>query len=84
MENNDWRLQSLSITYNEWGEHKGLYTGAAKFVNGTKMDINFKLDQEKSNRFLALIQDEITNHAKELGAMLVVSLPIALPPAKTE
>lgn len=76
--NEGWRLQSLNINYQTYGAEKGQYTGAACFTNGVKMNVNFMLDQDKCNKFLALIQDEIQNHAANLGNMLVSSLPLKI------
>lgn len=84
-QNQEWRLQRLEVNYNLYGEHKDQYTGSARFTNGVKMDVNFMLDQSKCNKFISLIQEEIQEQAKNLGSLLVTSMPIALPPAtKTE
>lgn len=75
MDNNQWRLESIRLHYQEYGEHKGKYTGEVKFENKQQESLSFKISPEKSNQFLLLIKDLVVESASELGDKLIQSLP---------
>lgn len=74
----EWQLVSLNINFNDWGKHKGTYTGAVKFKNGIEMDVNLMLNGEESRQFLSLVSDKIKEHATKMTQLMVSSMPLML------
>ena len=79
LNNEEWRLKSLFIDYQEWGELKGKYLGKVTFANGEKDSFNFSLTSEQSHEYLALIQQAVVKSANRLGEKVVNSMPKPLP-----
>lgn len=76
--NEEWKLRSLQIDFQEWGEHKGKYIGKVTFANGQKDAFTFSLDEAQSHDYLALIQQAVVKSANRLGDKIVNSMPKAL------
>lgn len=78
MENtaNEWVLESLTINQ-DWNK-RGWYTGNCKFKNGIRMELALKLDNESCIKMIQLLQAEIEASAKNLGQMLVNSMPLQI------
>lgn len=70
-----WRLKSITISFQEWGEYKGKYTGKIEFANRTNEAFTFNITDEKALQFLALIRDNVVDSAANLGQRLMQSLP---------
>lgn len=70
-----WRLKSINISFQEWGEYKGKYVGKIEFANRSSEAFSFNITDEKSLQFLALIRDNIVDSASKLGERLMQSLP---------
>jgi hypothetical protein len=70
-----WRLKSINISFQEWGEYKGKYVGKIEFANRASEAFSFNITDEKSLQFLALIRDNIVDSASKLGERLMQSLP---------
>lgn len=79
LNDDQWRLKSLNISFMEWGEYKGKYVGKIEFANRQQEAFTFNIPAEKSNEFLALIRDNVVGSAARLGERLINSLPTALP-----
>lgn len=75
LNDNDWRLKSLSISFQEWGEYKGKYIGKIQFGNSQQEAFSFNIPEEKANQFLALIRDNIVASAHKLGERVLQSIP---------
>jgi len=71
----EWRLKSINIRYEEWGEYKGKYLGKIEFANKQNEAFSFNINQDKAHEFLALIRDSVTESASRLGERLMQSLP---------
>lgn len=70
-----WRLKSINIAYQEWGDYKGKYVGKIEFANRTNEAFSFNITDEKALQFLALIRDNVVDSASKLGERLLESLP---------
>jgi len=70
----EWQLESLSITFNNWGDYKGKHTGNIVFFNKQSDAFTFFLTPEKTNDYLQLVKNEIVNNASTLGQKLLQSL----------
>lgn len=78
----EWSLESLSITFNNWGDYKGKHTGKIVFHNKQSDAFTFFLTPEKTNDYLQLVKDEIVSNASTLGKKLLQSLNLL--PASTD
>lgn len=78
----EWSLESLSITFNNWGDFKGKHTGRIVFHNKQSNAFTFFLTPEKTNDYLQLVKDEIVSNASTLGQKLLQSLNLL--PASTD
>jgi hypothetical protein len=70
-----WRLKSLSISFQEWGDYKGKYIGKIQFGNNQQEAFSFNIPEEKANAFLALVRDNIVDSAQKLGERVISSIP---------
>lgn len=77
----EWRLKSLAIEFQEWGEHKGKYLGKVMFANGQKDAFTFSLTEDQSHEYLALVQQAVVRSANRLGDKVANSMPKPLPAA---
>lgn len=72
-----WLMQSLSI-YKSYVKDQP-YEGNVTFQNGVKMQFSLKLDAQKCSKIISILKDEITDSARDLGDMMMKSMPVALP-----
>ena len=70
-----WRLKSINISFQEWGEYKGKYVGKMEFANKQQEAFTFNITDEKAIQFLALIRENVVDSASKLGERLMQSLP---------
>lgn len=77
----EWRLNALTIRYNDYGDYKGKHTGKIEFQNRQNDAFTFVLTPEKTNEYLQLVKDEIVGHASVLGQKLLQSLNLLPAPA---
>ena len=84
LNDDQWKLKSLNISFMEWGEYKGKYVGKIEFANRQQEAFTFNIPSEKANEFLALIRDNVVGSASRLGERLINSLPTALPGTPTD
>lgn len=83
LNDSQWRLKSINITFQEWGEYKGKYLGKIQFGNGQQEAFSFNIAEDKALQFLALIKDSVVDSAAQLGNRVLQSLPpelMATPP----
>lgn len=76
-----WQLESLVISFQNYGDYKGKHTGKIVFQNKQSDAFTFFLTPEKTNEYLHLIKDEISANASNLGQMLMQSLNLLPAPA---
>src|SRR5882672_3972961 len=75
LNDSQWRLKSINISFQEWGEYKGKYIGKIEFANRTNEAFSFNITDEKTHQFLSLIRDNVVDSAANLGQRLMQSLP---------
>ena len=71
---NAWRLESLDIRFNDYGDYKGKYTGKIKFQNKENEAFVFNLTPERTAEYLNLIKNEVGAAATHLGDRIIQSL----------
>lgn len=71
---NGWRLETLNIRFNDYGDYKGKYTGKITFQNKENEAFSFNLSPERSAACLDLIKDEVGSQATRLGDKIIQSL----------
>jgi hypothetical protein len=69
-----WRLESLSIRFNNYGPFEGKYTGDIKFQNKQNEAFVFQLSPERTNQYMNLIKEEVCGSAASLGERLIQCL----------
>ena len=75
MENkNDWKMESISIEFQRWGDFAGKYIGKIKFANEASESFSFNLTPDMVKEYLKPITDTITRSASELSDTLMRSL----------
>lgn len=81
-DNPKWRLKSLTIELQKWGEFKDKYIGKIQFENKDSEGFMFNLSPERTEKYLSLISEELVANASNLGDKLLQSLNL-LPAPKT-
>lgn len=71
----EWRLKAIHISFREYGEYKGKYVGKIEFANRQQEAFSFNITDEKATQFLNLIRDNVIDSAAKLGERLMQSLP---------
>lgn len=79
--NENYRLESLTIRYNDYGEYKGRHTGKITFQNNQSEGFMFNLSPEETGQFIKMIEPKLVASASQLGQKLLSSL--AMLPAPT-
>ncbi len=69
-----WKLDTLRLHYQDYGENKGKYIGKIKFSNGEEESFEFKITPEMAQRYFKLINKEIVKSAESLSSKLMKSL----------
>jgi len=78
---NGYKLQSLDIRYQTYGEFKGKYTGKIAFENGDNEAFTFNLSQEETQSYLDLLASKLVGSASGLADKLLNSMNL-LPPVE--
>lgn len=71
-----YRLKSLDIRFNDWGEYKGKHTGKIAFENGEGEAFMFNLTPEDTEMYLQLISDKLVGSASQLADKLLSSMSL--------
>lgn len=80
--NDNYRLESLTIRYNDYGEYKGKHTGKITFQNQQSEAFMFNLSPEETNAFIKMLEPKLVASASRLGQQLLSSLNmLPAPPA---
>ena len=69
-----WRLSSLELKFNTWGEDEGKYTGKIEFRNGLYESFSFRIRPDMAEPYIDLIASDIVTGAESLGKRLIESL----------
>lgn len=72
--NDGWKLKSLNIQFQDWGDYKGKYTGKIQFENKESEAFTFNIKPEMVQEYLSLIKNELVSAASSLGDNLMNSL----------
>lgn len=77
MTNKDgYKLKSLDIRLQDWGEYKGKYTGKISFENGSNDAFMFTLSQEETQAYLNLLAAKLVGSASHLADRLLNSMEL--------
>jgi len=82
--NADWRLKSLNIRFNDYGDYAGKYTGKIEFGNRDNEAFVFNLSPEDTEKYMALVSEKLVNSASHLGDKLLASLNLLPAPKVIE
>ena len=82
----EWRLESVSLSFMTYGEHKGKYAGSITFQNGENESFKFKVRPDMAQDYIDLIASDIVKGAANLADRLLVSLGLidGLPEEETD
>ncbi len=80
----EWKLEDLSIRFNDWGDYKGKYTGKIKFSNKQQEAFMFNLTPEEVQQYIHLLKDKIVGNASKLGEYMIQSLSLLPAPASMQ
>lgn len=83
MENKEaWKVRSINIQFQDWGDYKNKYVGKIVFDNKEQEAFTFNLRPEMCEEYLRLISSEVGVAATELSQRIVTSLNLlTAPPA---
>ena len=70
----DWRLDKIELSFQNWGENKGKYEGSIRFMNGDYESFQFKIRPDMAENYIKLISEDVVKGAESLGERLVESL----------
>lgn len=79
--NTEYRLESLTIRFNDWGEFKGRHTGKITFQNKEAEGFMFNLSSDETEQFIKLLEPKLIASATNLGKKLLSSLNMLPPPS---
>jgi hypothetical protein len=71
---NNWRLDSIKLDFQTWGENKGKYAGSVRFENGDYESFSFKIRPDMAQPYINLIASDVVKGADALAQRLCVSL----------
>ena len=77
--NDNWKLDSIEIGFQKWGEDKGKYCGNIQFSNGENESFKFKIRPDLADKYIKLISTDIVIAADSLAERLIDSLGIRNP-----
>lgn len=78
----NYKLKSIQIELQTYGEYKGKYIGKVKYENDESEAFMFNLSEERCNEYLKLVSEELVAGATELGKQLAESMKL-IPNGKT-
>lgn len=71
-----WKMKSIKIEYQDWGDYKGKYVGKIQFENRDNEAFMFNIKPDTAERYMSLIKDELVDSANHLGERLLESLKL--------
>lgn len=69
-----WKLESIKLEFQNWGEDKGKYMGQIRFKGGLYESFSFRIKPDMAQPYIDLIADDIVDGAQRLGHRLIESL----------
>jgi hypothetical protein len=75
--NDKWILDEIKLEFENYGEHKGKYTGRIRFRNGEHESFSFKIRPEMASPYVDLIAKDVVRGSDSLARRLCESLGIA-------
>lgn len=69
-----WKLESLRIEFQTYGDYKGKYCGKVRFNNREDEAFMFNLTPDDTEKYLQLINEKLVATASHLGDRLLASL----------
>jgi hypothetical protein len=75
--NDKWILDEIKLEFENYGEHKGKYTGKVRFQNGDYESFSFKIRPDMAGPYVDLIAKDVVRGADSLARRLCESLGIA-------
>jgi hypothetical protein len=75
--NDKWILDEIKLEFENYGEHKGKYTGRIRFRNGEHESFSFKIRPDMAGPYVDLIAKDVVRGADSLARRLCESLGIA-------
>lgn len=69
-----WKMKSISISFQEYGDYKGQYVGKIEYNNNENEAFMFKLYPEECQHYMKLISEKLVQSASHLGDKLLASL----------
>ncbi len=73
-EDQNWKLKSLNIELNGYGDYVGKYTGKVRFENRENEAFIFSLSPEDTQKYINLVSEKLVDSASHLGNKLLASL----------
>jgi len=74
--NDGWKLESLKIEFQNWGDYKGKYVGKVKFTNKDEEAFMFNLTPDDTQDYINLVSKKLVQSASHLGSKLLSSLDL--------
>lgn len=69
-----WKLKSLRIDFQNYGDYTGKYVGKVEFNNRENEAFMFNLSPEETSQYIDLVSAKLVNNASHLGDKLLTSL----------
>lgn len=77
-----WKLNSLHINFQTYGDYKGKYVGKVEFNNRENEAFMFNLSPDETTKYIDLVSEKLVHSASHLGDKLIASLNL-LPAPQT-
>lgn len=81
---NGWRLETLNISYQNWGEFKDKFIGKVTFQNKMGDAFMFTLNEQETQEYINLVSQRLVHSASHLGDKLLNSLNLLPAPRVVE
>jgi hypothetical protein len=71
---NNRKLKTMYIRYNNYWKEQWSYTGSIGFENWQEESFKFRIDKETTKKYMQLISKEVVKSASKLGDDILESL----------
>jgi len=71
-----WRLESIKVEYQKYGDKKGKYVGTIKFENEESESFVFNIKPDMAEKYLKVLSGDLVRNVCDLTRDLVYTLPI--------
>jgi len=69
-----WKLESLNISFQTYGDYRGKYVGKVRFNNKEDEAFMFNLSPDETQEYINLVSKKLVTNASHLGDKLMASL----------